>query len=137
MSFKMRVIEDSIDLQTMIKASDEAGQKIMKKCAAILKVRVAGRLRAEQKPRYNKDGHQLKRPRVVHMSDDVVIKTGKDKYGYHYAKVGGGKHTGTIWHIVNDGTYKNKATHFMDNAIKESENEIASIIDQELRKVIK
>ena len=67
------------------------------------------------------------------MADDVVIKTGKDKYGYRYAKVGGGKRTGTLWHIVNDGNYKNNATHFMDNALSEVNGEIELILDQELR----
>lgn len=136
MAFKMRVIEDSIDLQTLINATDEAGDKIMKKCAAIIKTRVQGNLKALQKKRTNKKGIELKRPREVHMSDDVVIKTGKDKYGYRYAKVSGGKQTGTLWHIVNDGTYKNRATHFMDNAINETKDEIEITIDDELRKAI-
>lgn len=136
MSFKMRVIENSIDLQTLINATDEAGDKIMKKCASIIKVRVEGKLRSTQKKHVNKNGAEIKRPREIHMADDVVIKTGKDKYGYRYAKVGGGKKTGTLWHIVNDGTYKNKATHFMDNVISETSSEVDGIIDQELRRTI-
>lgn len=126
MSFKMRVIEDSINLQTLINASDEAGERIMKQCASVLKVRVVGKLNSI---RTQQTDH-------AHMADDVVIKIGKDKYGYRYAKVGGGKQTGTLWHIVNDGTYKNNATHFMDNVISESENEIQAIIDQELRRAL-
>lgn len=136
MSFKMRVIEDSINLQTLINASDLAGERIMKQCASVLKVRCEGKLRAMQKPHYNKNGSEIKRPREIHMADDVVIKIGRDKYGYRYAKVCGGKQTGTLWHIVNDGTYKNNATHFMDNVISESENEIQAIIDQELRRAL-
>ena len=136
MSFKMKVIESSIDLQTLINASDEAGDKIMKKCASIIKVKVEGKLRSTQKKHVNQSGTEVKRPREVHMADDVVIKTGKDKYGYRYAKVGGGKKTGTLWHIVNDGTYKNKATHFMDNVINETSSEVEVTIDQELRRAI-
>ena len=123
MAFKMRVIEDSINLQTLINASDQAGDKIMKRCASVIKVRAEGNLRAL---------HHSNKP--IHMADDVVIKTGKDKYGYKYAKVGGGKHTGTLWHIINDGTYRTKATHFMDRTISETEGEIQSIIDEELRR---
>lgn len=126
MSFKMRVIEDSINLQTLIKASDEAGDRIMKQCASVISARVKGNLSAIRTAQTNH----------VHMADDVVIKTGKDKYGYRYAKVGGGKNTGTLWHIVNDGTYINKATHFMDNAISDTQSEVQAIIDQELRRAL-
>lgn len=124
MAFKMNIIEDSINLQTLINASDEAGERIMKKCATVIKTRVEGKL----------NSLRTAQSEHIHLADDVVIKTGKDKYGYRYAKVGGGKKTGTLWHIVNDGTYKNRATHFMDNTIKESENEVQQIIDQELRR---
>lgn len=136
MAFKMRVIEDSIDLQTLINATDEAGDKIMKRCASIIKVRVESKLRSTQKKHVNESGIEIKRPREIHMADDVVIKAGKDKYGYRYAKVGGGKKTGTLWHIVNDGTYKNKATHFMDNVINETSSEVEGTIDSELRRAI-
>jgi len=133
-AFKMRVVEDSINLNILINASEQAGDKIMKRCASVIKVRTEGNLRAAQKKHFNQNGYELKRPREIHMSDDVVIKTGKDKYGYKYAKVGGGKHTGTLWHIVNDGTYRTKATHFMDRTISETEGEIQAIIDEELRR---
>lgn len=136
MAFKMRVIEDSIDLQTLINATDEAAENTMKQCASVIKTRVEGKLRGLQKTNVNQNGTEIKRRRKVHMADDVVIKTGKDKYGYRYAKVGGGKKTGTLWHIVNDGTYKNKATHFMDNVISETSSEVDGIIDQELRRSI-
>ena len=130
MGFKMRVVEDSINLQTLINASDEAGDRIMKQCASVIKVRVEGNLNSLRT--VDKEGKSAH----THMADDVVIKTGKDKYGYRYAKVGGGKRTGTLWHIVNDGTYKNRATHFMDNAISQSESEVQAIIDKELRRAL-
>lgn len=124
MAFKMNIIEDSINLQTLINAGEEAGERIMRKCATVIKTRAEGKL---NRLRTAQSDH-------IHMADDVVIKTGKDRYGYRYAKVGGGKKTGTLWHIVNDGTFKNDATHFMDNTISESENEVQQIIDEELRR---
>lgn len=136
MSFKMQIVEDTINLQTLINATDEVGEKIMQKCASVLKVRVQGNLKSLQKTHFNKKGYPLKRTREVHMSDDVVIKTGKDKYGYRFAKVQGGKQTGTLWHLVNDGTFSTSATHFMDNAISEVESEIEMIINQELGRTI-
>lgn len=135
MAFKMRVVEDSLDLQTIISASDDAGQKIMKNCASIIKARSVSKLKAAQKVHYNKNGYEIKRTREIHMADDVVIKSGKDKFGHMYCKVGGGKQTGTLWHLLNDGTYKNAPTHFMDNVVSETNSECEIVVDNELRKV--
>ena len=106
----------------------------LNKAAKIINVRVEGNLRAIQKTWKNKDGSDKKRLREVHMADDVVVRTGKDKYGYRYAKIQGGKQTGTLWHIVNDGTYRSKATHFMDNSMSEADQDIQNAIDESLRK---
>lgn len=124
MGFKMRVIEDKVDLQVLIKDSDAIGEKIMNRCGKVIKTRVESNLNSIRTQQMT---HK-------HMADDVVVRTGKDKYGYRYTKVGGGKETGTLWHIVNDGTYVSDPTHFMDNAISQSENDIQQIIDEELSK---
>lgn len=64
--------------------------------------------------------HKLKRKGVLpkkrkfHMYQDVVIVSSRR---YKRMEVGGGKETGTLWHIVNDGTYRTNATHFMDNVV--------------------
>lgn len=105
----------------------------LNKAAKIIKVRVEGNLRAIQKTWKNKDGSDKKRPREVHMADDVVVRTGKDKYGYRYAKIQGGKQTGTLWHIVNDGTYRSRATHFIDKSISEADKDIQEAIDTPLK----
>lgn len=133
MAFKMRVVEDTIELQGLLKTSEEVGEKIIRKTSKVVKARVEVNLRQIQKVWHNKDGTEKKRPREVHFADDVKCVIGKDQHGYRYAKIQGGKHTGTLWHIVNDGTYRTKATHFMDSAI--SDMDIEKIIDEELRKV--
>lgn len=56
----------------------------------------------------------LPRKRKFHMYQDVVIVSSRR---YKRMEVGGGKETGTLWHIVNDGTYRTNATHFMDNVV--------------------
>ena len=76
-----------------------------------------------------------KKRRRVHMADDVRTMTKKDKYGDIIVKVQGGKQTGTLWHIVNDGTYRSRATHFMDGALADCEAAVESAVDEELRKV--
>lgn len=56
----------------------------------------------------------LPRKRKFHMYQDVVIVSSRR---YKRMEVGGGKETGTLWHIVNDGTYRTNATHFMDTVV--------------------
>ncbi len=126
-SFKMEMSQETIDLSLLVKDADAVGDKVLRKCATVIKANAVKRL-TDIKTTETKD---------THMCSDVTIRTGKDKYGYPYAKVGGGKKTGTKWHLVNDGTYRSKATHFMDNAIKDSETEVARMIDTELKKVFK
>lgn len=137
--FSMRITDTENELnkamQTILTDVGKVGDFTLKRCAYVVKTRVEGNLRALQKPRYNKQNRLLKRPREIHMANDVVVRFTKDKYGYRVIKVQGGKSTGTLWHIVNDGTFKNNATHFMDNAIKDSETEIQQIIDEELRRL--
>jgi HK97 gp10 family phage protein len=122
-------------MQTILTDVGKVSDFTLKRCAHVVKTRVENNLRSIQKKHYNKNGHELKRPREIHMADDVVIKFTKDKFGYRIIKVQGGKKTGTLWHVVNDGTFRNRATHFMDNAISSSEEEIQQILDEELRKV--
>lgn len=69
-----------------------------------------------------------------HMADDVIKRTITDKYGDKIVRVRGGQATGTLWHIVNDGTYRTRATHFMDYAMDYADVEIERLIDQELKK---
>lgn len=128
MAFKMKIDNDEIDLSVLVKNAVLAGDNMLKKCGNIIKARAIGNLNAIKNSRD-------KRPREIHMANDVTVKIAKDKYGYKLVKIGGGKQTGTLWHIVNDGTYRSKATHFMDKLIQESEAEVQQIIDEELRKV--
>lgn len=58
------------------------------------------------------------------LADDVKLSIKTDKFGEKYAKVMGGKKTGTLWHIVNDGNLHSKPTHFLDDALKSLDGEI-------------
>lgn len=58
------------------------------------------------------------------LADDVKLSIRTDKFGEKYAKVMGGKKTGTLWHIVNDGNLHSRPTHFLDNALKSLDGEI-------------
>lgn len=52
--------------------------------------------------------------RGEHMHQDVVISKSKKK---GRVTVGGGKITGTLWHLVDEGTYRMSATHFIDKIL--------------------
>jgi HK97 gp10 family phage protein len=121
-----------VELGQIPRESENAGIEIQKKCAKIIKNSVEKRLRSISQ----KSAHaNSKKRRRVHMADDVRTMTKKDKYGDIIVKVQGGKQTGTLWHIVNDGTYRSRATHFMDGALADCEAAVESAVDEELRKV--
>lgn len=64
------------------------------------------------------------------MADDVKISIRKDKWGGSYARVMGGKRTGTLWHLVNDGNLHSTPTHFMDEALNKLDSDIDNIWDE-------
>lgn len=84
----------------------------------------------------------INRTDYKHMQDDVKISVKESKQGNLYVAVGGGKETGFKWRWLNDGAISNKgtvlvqATHFMEKAQKESEQEINDVIDKMLREVL-
>lgn len=67
------------------------------------------------------------------MADDVKISVRTSKYGEKYARVMGGKMTGTLWHLVNDGTLHSKGTHFIDNALTQLDGDMDRIWDKVMK----
>lgn len=68
----------------------------------------------------------------IHMQDDVkVVMDMNGLYG-DQVKVRGGRATGTLWHLVNDGTSEAKPTHFMDKAQDAAEPLIDKILEDEM-----
>ena len=65
--------------------------------------------------------------RGVHMHQDVK-KVKSKKYGY--ISIGGGEKTATLYHIINDGTYKNFATHFLDQVVRNMDSQVDNIWDK-------
>lgn len=59
---------------------------------------------------------KLPERRGVHMHEDVKLRGNKSK---GFMTIGGGKMTGTLWHIVNDGTYQSTGIHFIEKALDE------------------
>lgn len=124
MSIRMRYIDSDkleVVLNNVVQSCASAGVEAEKECAKAVKKAVIKRL--EQIKTENPQ-------RIKHMCEDVQIVTKKDEFGEIYVKVQGGKTTGTLWHIVNDGTYRTEATHFMDLALNEVESELENIINK-------
>lgn len=133
MSMKMRY-EDTDKLEVMLgsisRDCEKAGLDAQKECAEVVKREVVRRLNSIR------TSDKVTRKRIKHMTDDVQIKITKDQFGDVIVKVQGGKSTGTLWHLVNDGTHRSDPTHFMDLALNSVENEIKQIIDNKLRQVL-
>lgn len=105
-------------------------------CLKIIGLTVKGNVIAAM-PRSNK----VKKKRMKHMQDDVKHKVKTSKTGERYVSVGGGKKTGSLWHLVNNGHVAEDGTvvagkHFIEAAITQSNEEIESIIDSFLEGVV-
>jgi len=71
-----------------------------------------------------------KRKRLV---DDIQAGLVDDKiYGGKRARVRGGRHTGSIWHLVDKGTRHSRGTNFMDKAMLDIESQIDPLLDAAL-----
>lgn len=107
--------------------SEEAERKMLKEAGEHVKKAVVANLNKHRRAlakRYKG------RPA---MADDVKISIRKDKDGNLAAKVQGGKRTGTLWHLVNDGHLHSQPTHFMDNALKSLDDNIDKAWDKVMR----
>ena len=121
-------------LDNMMNTCNDVGKTIRRIVAARMKKDVVSQLNAVRYFPKNKDGSPGKRPREIHMADDVHIVTTKDKFGYEVTKVQGGKKTGPLWHLVNDGVYEKAGNHFMDNTLNRADDFIDKSIDDVMRK---
>lgn len=130
---RMRYIDSDkleVVLGTLSRECEKAGLDAQKEGAQVVRSEVVKRLQA-----IRTKGEKA-RTRIKHMCDDVQIITRKDEWGGAVVRVQGGKSTGTLWHIVNDGTYRTQATHFMDLALDSIENDLESILDKHLREAL-
>lgn len=128
MAFKINDEGNSIevflsDITNSVRIAEDA---YLKKSGQILKKNIVNNL---NRLKTKQDTEQY-----THMADDVQARIGKDKFGNKVMKIRGGKLTGTKWHLVNDGTYKSRPTHFMDFAVAQSETDLEALVDAEIKK---
>ena len=129
MSYKIKSTENEeieVFLEEIVGLTAEAEERFLKRAAKVVKKNVVRNLNVSRTK--NND------PRYKHMADDVRYRIIKDRYGSKVARIRGGKKTGTKGHLVNDGTYRSRATHFMDVALHQSETEIEQIFEEEMKR---
>lgn len=81
----------------------------------------------EQELRAIKRTGPLYGKRTKHLYEDVE----KKKYSKgRTVVIQGGKETRSLWHIVNDGTYRSKAHHFIDRVLNRVEPKVKSLLSQ-------
>jgi HK97 gp10 family phage protein len=127
MAVRMRYLDSDkmeVFLGDLTGKCKEAGLDAQKEGAKVVKAAVMSRL-----ARIKTNDEKIK-----HMHEDVQISTKKDEFGDTIVRIQGGKATGSLWHIVNDGTYKARATHFMDDAMNDVESKLEQIIEDSFKK---
>jgi HK97 gp10 family phage protein len=109
-------------------------KEIMKNTANIVKKNVVSNLSAlgKSEATSNYDGSTP----YIHMKNDVKTSVKDDNQGTVYAVIKGGKYTGYKWHLLNNGTVNSRATHFVDNALKQSEGEFEVMVDVMIREAV-
>ena len=105
-------------------------------CLRIIGLTVKGNVQVSM-PRSKK----VKKKKIPHMQDDVEFTIKTSSKGERYVSVRGGKKTGKLWHLVNDGHVAEDGTvvagkHFIESAIAQSDKEIEGIIDSFLEGVV-
>lgn len=111
-------------------------KKILTKSSKLLKSTVEKSLRAiESNVSEGTTNYDGSLP-YKHMADDVKTSVKDDKAGNVYAVVRGGKTTGYKWHLLENGTSRTKATHFIEKALKDTEEEINSYIDEAIGRAV-
>ena len=129
MSFKLDYGENSGDtldiyLSEIIKDSERTEKDMLKEASEKVKEFIVANLNRHRRTlaiRYKG------RPA---MADDVKVSIRTGQWGGKTAKISGGKMTGTLWHLVNDGNLYSSPTHFIDNALARLDSDIDSIWDK-------
>lgn len=132
MSFKVVSSEkdgDSFDvfLKSILTESEQTERDMLKEAGEQVKEFVVANLNKHRRVLANR---YKSRPA---MADDVKISTRKDRNGNIAVRVQGGKMTGTLWHLVNDGNLHSIGIHFMDGALARLDGNIDKLWDEIMR----
>lgn len=131
MSFKIEHKENDADsfdvfLSKIEADSEEAEKKMLREAGEQVKEFIIANL---NKHRRTLAVRYKGRPA---MADDVKVSI-ITVNGYKVARVMGGKKTGTLWHLVNDGTLHAMGIHFIDGAMARLDGTIEDLWDKIMR----
>ena len=116
-------LEDFLDGTVL--STEKAKLNTLKKAAKDTKAAVRNRMPLTTGPR-----RHLKRKRMI---DDIEAGLVDDKiHGGKRARVRGGRQTGPLWHILNNGTYRTRATNFINKAMADVESSLDATLDMAL-----
>ena len=125
MSRMTMISQDTVDLSSWLKQieldSGEYGIQVIDELGDITKKEAEKELKAIERKGKMYDN------RTVHMYQDVIKTKGKKGL---VAVIKGDKETGKLWHIVDQGTYRSKAHHFIDRVLNRVEPRVKSLLDQ-------
>lgn len=132
MGFKIDYREDNEDtleayLSGIVKDSEITADDMLDEAAETVKEYVVANL---NKHRRSLAVRYKGRPA---MADDVKINKSNLRSGNKSAKVQGGRKTGTLWHLVNDGNLHSSPTHFMDGALARLDGDIDKLWDKVIK----
>lgn len=117
--------EDTVDLSSWLREIEldtgEYGIEVIDELGDITKKEAEKELKAIERK------GKLYSGRTKHLYQDV-IKT-KQKKGL-VAVIKGGKETGTLWHIVDQGTYRSRPHHFINRVLNSVEGQIDKVLDK-------
>lgn len=131
MSFKIEYKSNDADsfdvfLSGIEQESEEIERKMLKEVGEQVKEFVVANLNKHRrilaKRYYNRPA----------MADDVKVSV-ITVNGRKVARVMGGKKTGTLWHLVNDGTLHAMGIHFIDGAMARLDGTIEDLWDKIMR----
>lgn len=112
-------------LTKIMRSSTLTLEATIKKTGELVKAEIESRLAGLRRQ------GKLPKKRDKHMHQDVVMRRRKKD---NVIQVSGGRQTGTLWHIVNDGTYRTHATHFIDFSLNKLDREVDNLwVDKELK----
>ena len=112
-------------------AAETAKIKFLKAAATVTKAAVLKHIPRTIGHRRN----AVRKP--MHQDIQAGLATDK-KFGGKRMRVRGGRQTGRLWHILNNGAHRrNLPTHFIDKAMRDVEGEIDGLLDKALSEVFK
>lgn len=133
MGFNIKYEQETQDaFALVIKDIEQTAETTEKEMLKLAGEKAKNEIEAQLRRLKRQNIDRSKRPALA---DDVKMSIKQDKWGGKVVKIQGGKKTGTLWHIVNDGNLHSRPTFFLDAALKNLDNSIDTLWDRIIQSV--